>query len=76
MSPDEVKLITYDYVEEKAKAQVAMLNRDFEIEDIDPDEDQITYLVIYKRAVDTKAKEKVMEVRERLLVEQLKGKIT
>jgi len=49
MTPDEIKLITYDYIEEKAKQQVALLNRNIDIKDIDPAEDQMTYLMIYKR---------------------------
>lgn len=76
MSPDEVKMITYDYVEEKAKEQVALLNRGKEIKDIDPAEDQMTYLIIYKRAIDSEAKDKAIEIRQRLLEEQLKKKIT
>jgi len=76
MTPDEVKMITYNYVEEKAKEQVAMLSRNIDVKDIDPSEDQMTYLLIYKRAIDTDAKRKAVEKRESILEEQLKNKAT
>ncbi len=74
MTPDEIQFAYYDPIEEKAKEQVVLLNYDKEVKNIDPTEDQMTYLMIYRRAIDTEAKKKVVQKREQILREQLKQK--
>lgn len=56
----------------KAMDEVAMLNIDMMPKSIEWDEDQLTYLMIYERAIDTPAKAKAMQKRETAYREQLK----
>lgn len=72
MSPDEIQFAYYDYVEEKAKQEVTLLNHNEKIWEIDPEEDQMTYLMIYKRAIPTPALYDAISKREPILQEQLK----
>lgn len=72
MQPDEIQFAYFDPVEEKAKEEVILLNYDKDIKIIDPTEDQMTYLMIYKRAIDTPAKERAVIKRSQILKEQLK----
>jgi hypothetical protein len=75
MPKPEIEFIYSETIEERnAKEQVGMLNNDIEIVDIDPTEDQKTYLVIYERAIETDAKKKAVEQREAVYREQLKQK--
>lgn len=72
MQPDEIQFAYFDPVEEKAKEEVILLNYDKDIKIVDPTEDQMTYLMIYKRAIDTPAKERAVIKRSQILKEQLK----
>lgn len=74
MTPDEIQFAYYDPIEEKAKEQVTLLNYNKEVKNIDPTEDQMTYLMIYRRAIDTDAKRKIVQKREMIWREQLKQK--
>lgn len=67
MTPDEIKFAYFDFVEEKAKQEVTLLNENEEIEDFNPQEDQMTYLMVYKRAKDTKALRKAISKRTQIL---------
>lgn len=72
MQPDEIQFAYFDPTEEKAKEEVILLNYDKDIKITDPSEDQMTYLMIYKRAIDTPAKERAIIKRSQILKEQLK----
>jgi len=55
--------------EQQAKMDLELLNRDIELEE--PDDlqaDQLTYLVIYQKGMDTKARAKAIEVRKNLYI--------
>jgi len=67
MPQNEIDFIYDETIEEKkAKEQVLLLNQNREIKDIDPNEDQKTYLVIYERAKDTEATKKTIRKREEI----------
>jgi len=74
MTPDEIKFAYYDYLEEKAKMDLILLNENEDIAWIDANEDQTTYLMIYKRWVETKALAKWRAKRQKLLEQQMQKK--
>jgi len=68
------QMIPETYEEQDAKEQISVLNHDIEIQDIDVQTDQATYLMIYKRWLPTDAMKKITAKREAIYKEQLKQK--
>lgn len=62
------------YEEEQAKLDLVLLNSNDDIWYIDPQEDQKTYLIIYKNWLNTPAMNRTKTIRERIYKEQLKLK--
>jgi len=74
-APVMIKQMIPDTFEEvEAKEQVAILNYNIDIENIDVMTNQATYLAIYKRWLPTDAMKKATAIRENIYKEQLKQK--
>lgn len=71
ISKEQRSVIFADPIEADAREHLQLLNNNIEIEgDIDPNEDHLTYLIVYERAIDTEAKHKAIEMRKGLWFQQ------
>lgn len=73
MNREERNVLFYDPIEEEAKLQLSLINEDESVIDfIEPDEDHASFLLVYHRGMDTKAKTQAISARQRLLSMQPK----
>lgn len=73
MSREERNVLFFDPIEEEAKMHLELINENESVKAmIEADEDHASFLLVYHRAIDTKAKREAIRVRKQLISAQPK----